>query len=100
MHQLAINFDVVRFQQVKNLKAFLVNRVGDFGFILGIAGIVTFTNSLDYATVFASAPDIASESVSVFWGDGWNAITLICILLFIGAMGKSAQAPLDRKSVV
>ena len=77
-----------------NLKAFLVNRVGDFGFILGIAGVVTFTNSLDYATVFAAAPGIAAQNVEVFNGVPWNAMTLICILLFIGAMGKSAQAPL------
>jgi len=77
-----------------NLKAFLVNRVGDFGFILGIAGIVMFTNSLDYATVFASGQDIAAQQVEVFAGRPWNAMTLICILLFIGAMGKSAQAPL------
>jgi NADH-quinone oxidoreductase subunit L len=77
-----------------NLKAFLVNRVGDFGFILGIAGIVMFTESLDYATVFAAAPEIASRSVEVISGAPWNAMTLVCILLFVGAMGKSAQAPL------
>lgn len=77
-----------------NLKAFVVNRVGDFGFILGIAGVVMFTNSLDYATVFAGADSIAAQSVEVLPGSPWNAMTLICILLFIGAMGKSAQAPL------
>ncbi|MEQ9562984.1 MAG: NADH-quinone oxidoreductase subunit L, partial [Woeseiaceae bacterium] len=77
-----------------NLKAFLVNRVGDFGFILGIAGVVMFTNSLDYATVFAAADGIAAENVAIMSGVSWNAMTLICILLFIGAMGKSAQAPL------
>ena len=77
-----------------NLKAFLVNRVGDFGFILGIAGIVMFTNSLDYAEVFSRAESIAGQSVQITAGTSWNAITLICILLFIGAMGKSAQAPL------
>jgi NADH-quinone oxidoreductase subunit L len=77
-----------------NLKAFLVNRVGDFGFILGIAGVVMFTNSLDYATVFASADGIAAQNVKIMNGVSWNAMTLICILLFIGAMGKSAQAPL------
>ncbi len=76
-----------------NLKAFLVNRVGDFGFILGIAGIVLFTNSLDYAEVFSQADSIANQSISVI-GSPWNAMTVICILLFIGAMGKSAQAPL------
>jgi NADH-quinone oxidoreductase subunit L len=77
-----------------NLKAFLVNRVGDFGFILGIAAIVMFTGSLDYATVFGQAEAVAGQSVEVFPGSPWNAMTLICILLFIGAMGKSAQAPL------
>ncbi len=77
-----------------NLKAFLVNRVGDFGFILGIAGVVMFTNSLDYATVFASGEAIASQQIEVIGGNPWNAMTVICILLFIGAMGKSAQAPL------
>ena len=77
-----------------NLKAFLVNRVGDFGFILGIAAIVSVTGSLDYATVFASANDIASQHIVVFSGSSWNAMTVICILLFMGAMGKSAQAPL------
>jgi len=77
-----------------NLKAFLVNRVGDFGFILGIAGVVMFTGSLDYATVFGSAESVASQSIEVLPGTPWNAMTVVCILLFIGAMGKSAQAPL------
>ncbi len=77
-----------------NLKAFLVNRVGDFGFILGIAGVVAFTGSLDYAEVFASADQVATQSIEIFPGTPWNAMTVICILLFIGAMGKSAQAPL------
>ena len=77
-----------------NLKAFLVNRVGDFGFILGIAGVAMFTNSLDYATVFAKAPEIADQSIELFGGSPWNAMTVICVCLFIGAMGKSAQAPL------
>jgi len=77
-----------------NLKAFLVNRVGDFGFILGIAGVVALTGSLDYATVFAGAENIAAQDIEVIAGSPWNAMTVICILLFIGAMGKSAQAPL------
>ena len=77
-----------------NLKAFLVNRVGDFGFILGIAGVVMFTGSLDYATVFGSTDQIVGETIQVLPGTPWSAITVICILLFIGAMGKSAQAPL------
>ncbi len=77
-----------------NLKAFLVNRVGDFGFILGISGVVMFAGSLDYATVFGHAPIVANHSIEVIPGTPWNAMTVICILLFIGAMGKSAQAPL------
>ena len=77
-----------------NLKAFLVNRVGDFGFILGIAGVVMFTGSLDYATVFGQAESIAGQTIEVVPGSAWNAMTMVCILLFIGAMGKSAQAPL------
>ncbi len=77
-----------------NLKAFLVNRVGDFGFLLGIAGIVMITGSLDYVTVFSQAEFIADQNIEVFEGVSWNMMTLICILLFIGAMGKSAQAPL------
>ena len=77
-----------------NLKAFLVNRVGDFGFILGIAGVVMMTGSLDYTTVFLSADSIAEQTIEVMPGTPWNAMTVICILLFIGAMGKSAQAPL------
>ncbi|MDJ0701214.1 MAG: NADH-quinone oxidoreductase subunit L [Woeseiaceae bacterium] len=77
-----------------NLKAFLVNRVGDFGFILGISAVVLMTNSLDYAEVFGQREAIAGQTIEVFSGSPWNAMTVICILLFIGAMGKSAQAPL------
>ena len=77
-----------------NLKAFIVNRVGDFGFILGISGVVMFAGSLDYAEVFANADGIAAQSIEVFGGSPWNAMTVVCVLLFIGAMGKSAQAPL------
>ena len=77
-----------------NLKAFLVNRVGDFGFLLGIAAVLYFFDTLDYAAVFAAAPTVVTQSIEVFPGLPWNAMTLICILLFIGAMGKSAQAPL------
>ncbi|MEW8627242.1 MAG: NADH-quinone oxidoreductase subunit L [Candidatus Thiodiazotropha sp.] len=77
-----------------NLKAFLVNRVGDFGFILGIAAIAMYTNSLDYAEVFALAPGLADTQIQI-WGDSsWSLMTVIGILLFIGAMGKSAQVPL------
>ena len=77
-----------------NLKAFLVNRVGDVGFLLGIAVIYTYFGSLDYAAVFAIAPQVAADSVQWIPGVDWNIITLICILLFVGAMGKSAQVPL------
>jgi NADH-quinone oxidoreductase subunit L len=77
-----------------NLKAFLVNRVGDFGFLLGIAGVLMYSGSLDYLEVFAQARVIATQSMSIWPGSEWSAITVICILLFIGAMGKSAQVPL------
>jgi len=77
-----------------NLKAFLVNRVGDFGFLLGIAAILMYFNSLDYADVFAAAPLMSDMTMSIFAGYEWSVITVICILLFIGAMGKSAQVPL------
>ena len=77
-----------------NLKAFLVNRVGDFGFLLGIAAIVLFSNSLDYAEVFRQAKSISQQTIEIIPGQPYNAMTVICILLFIGAMGKSAQAPL------
>ena len=77
-----------------NLKAFLVNRVGDFGFLLGIGGVLYWFGTLDYATVFANAPQIANLQVEVFAGHAWAVPTLICICLFIGAMGKSAQVPL------
>ncbi|WP_078120525.1 NADH-quinone oxidoreductase subunit L [Thiosocius teredinicola] len=77
-----------------NMKAFLVNRVGDFGFILGIAAVAMYFNSLDYATVFNKAPQLADATINI-WGDsGWSLMTVTCILLFIGAMGKSAQVPL------
>jgi NADH-quinone oxidoreductase subunit L len=77
-----------------NMKAFLVNRVGDFGFLLGIAAVLFWFGSLDYATVFERAPGLADARVEIFSGASWSAMTLICILLFIGAMGKSAQVPL------
>ena len=77
-----------------NLKAFLVNRVGDFGFLLGIAGVLFWLGTLDYATAFANAPTIRDTTVSIFAGSEWSVPTIICIGLFIGAMGKSAQVPL------
>jgi NADH-quinone oxidoreductase subunit L len=77
-----------------NLKAFLVNRVGDFGFLLGIAGVLMYAGSLDYVEVFAQAPTISEKTIAIFSGHDWSVMSLICILLFIGAMGKSAQVPL------
>ncbi len=77
-----------------NMKAFLVNRVGDFGFILGIAAVVYVFDSVDYAAVFSQAPSAASMTVEIFEGVHWHWMTIIPLLLFVGAMGKSAQVPL------
>jgi NADH-quinone oxidoreductase subunit L len=77
-----------------NMKAFLVNRVGDFGFLLGIAGLVHLTGSLHYSEIFAQAGTIAGGTFELIPGHAWQAATVICIGLFIGAMGKSAQVPL------
>ncbi|MFE8644183.1 NADH-quinone oxidoreductase subunit L [Sphingomonas sp. NCPPB 2930] len=74
-----------------NMKAFLVNRVGDFGFILGIGLIAAYTGTLNYAEIFAKKGELATLG---FPGTDWMLITVICICLFIGAMGKSAQFPL------
>ncbi|HDO7894339.1 TPA: NADH-quinone oxidoreductase subunit L [Legionella pneumophila] len=77
-----------------SLKAFLVNRVGDFGFVLGIGLIFAYSGSLDYEKVFTSANYLASQNIELFSGYSWSLITVICLLLFVGAMGKSAQVPL------
>ena len=77
-----------------NLKAFLVNRVGDFGFLLGIGLVLANFGTLDYAAVFAQAPGMAGHTITIIEGQTWSLLTLICILLFVGAMGKSAQFPL------
>jgi len=77
-----------------NLKAFLVNRVGDLGFLLGIATLVMFTGSLDYYQVFGHAERLSGESIQVFSGTSWSVLSLACICLFVGAMAKSAQVPL------
>jgi len=77
-----------------NLKAFLVNRVGDFGFVLGIAAILMYFGSLNYTEVFAQAPQQQASVIEIIPGQQWSLITVACILLFIGAMGKSAQFPL------
>jgi len=77
-----------------NLKAFLVNRVGDFGFLLGISAVLYFLGTLDYATAFAGADSLVGKTLTITQGMHWDAPTVICVLLFIGAMGKSAQVPL------
>ena len=77
-----------------NLKAFLINRVGDFGFVLGIAGVLMYFGTLDYSTVFANVDSVAGQHIEIIQGMPWSVMTVICILLFIGAMGKSAQVPL------
>jgi NADH-quinone oxidoreductase subunit L len=77
-----------------SLKAFIINRIGDFGFVLGIAGIAYYTNSLSYTDAFAAAPKIAQAVIPMSANSGVAALTLICICLFVGAMGKSAQVPL------
>jgi NADH-quinone oxidoreductase subunit L len=77
-----------------NLKAFLVNRVGDFGFLLGIGLILMYSGSLDYATVFGKAQELSQKTIQILPGSSWALLTPVCILLFIGAMGKSAQFPL------
>ncbi|WP_440996931.1 NADH-quinone oxidoreductase subunit L [Arhodomonas sp. SL1] len=76
-----------------NLKAFLVNRVGDFGFLLGIAAVFLYYGSLDYVEVFAAAAEQADAAVTLFGAEALAA-TVVAVLLFIGAMGKSAQVPL------
>ena len=77
-----------------NMKAFLVNRVGDFGFVLGIGLVLAYFGTLDYAEVFKAAPNLADKTINL-WGDAqWSLMTVTCICLFIGAMGKSAQVPL------
>ncbi|MSP95725.1 MAG: NADH-quinone oxidoreductase subunit L [Betaproteobacteria bacterium] len=77
-----------------NMKAFIVNRVGDFGFILGIGLILAHFGTLDYASVFSQAPAVSGKTVELFSGAPWLLMSVICVCLFIGAMGKSAQFPL------
>ncbi|MFT0534041.1 NADH-quinone oxidoreductase subunit L [Castellaniella hirudinis] len=74
-----------------NMKAFMVNRVGDFGFVLGIGLLYAYTGSLNYSEVFARADELGAI---VFPGTDWQMLTVACLCLFVGAMGKSAQAPL------
>jgi NADH-quinone oxidoreductase subunit L len=95
MSYLLIGFWYTRESAIyANLKAFLVNRVGDFGFVLGIGLIFAYFGSLDYAEVFHKAPALAGQTLNLIPGEPWLLISVICILLFIGAMGKSAQFPL------
>ena len=77
-----------------NLKAFLVNRVGDFGFLLSICCVFMYFGSLDYGTAFSMAPGIQDDVMVVMPGYEWSVMTVMCLLLFVGAMGKSAQVPL------
>ena len=77
-----------------NMKAFLVNRVGDFGFLLGIAGVLYFFHTLDYQAVFEHAQLLNGKTLQIIGGAPWAAATVICLCLFVGAMGKSAQVPL------
>ena len=77
-----------------NLKAFLVNRVGDLGLVLGIATVMYLFGTLDYSAVFSAAPEKHNAVVTGALGYEWSWMTLICLFLFVGAMGKSAQVPL------
>jgi len=77
-----------------NLKAFLVNRIGDFGFLLGIALVLMYFGTLHYDAVFGAAKTLAGNTIEIFPGTPWSLMTVICLLLFVGAMGKSAQFPL------
>lgn len=77
-----------------NLKAFLVNRVGDFGFLLGIGLVLAYFGTLDYAEVFKAAPSMANMEINLFGDRRSSLMTVTCLLLFVGAMGKSAQVPL------
>ena len=77
-----------------NLKAVIANRVGDFGFILGIGLVLAYFGSMDYAPVFAKAPELAKTTINIWGSAEWSLLTVACICLFVGAMGKSAQVPL------
>jgi NADH-quinone oxidoreductase subunit L len=77
-----------------NMKAFLVNRVGDFGFLLGIGLILATFGTLDYAAVFSQASSLGGKAIEIIPGHSWHLMTVVCICLFVGAMGKSAQFPL------
>jgi NADH-quinone oxidoreductase subunit L len=92
---LLIGFWYTRESAIRaNLKAFLVNRVGDFGFLLGIGLVLAYFGTLDYSAVFGQAPSLAGTTIELFPGTPWLLMTLVCLCLFVGAMGKSAQFPL------
>jgi len=92
---LLIGFYMKRESAIQaNLKAFLVNRVGDFGFLIGIAMVVMYFNTLDYNEFFAGLAAHKETTISFFPGIEWSVITAMCLFLFLGAMGKSAQMPL------
>lgn len=92
---LLIGFYMKRESAIQaNLKAFLVNRVGDFGFLIGIAIVVMYFNTLDYQEFFAGLEAHKETTLSFFPGVEWSVITAMCLFLFVGAMGKSAQMPL------
>ena len=77
-----------------NLKAFLANRVGDFGFILGVGLVLAHFGTMDYATAFAKAPSLVDAKIALWGGMEVSLLSVTCICLFVGAMGKSAQVPL------
>jgi NADH-quinone oxidoreductase subunit L len=77
-----------------SLKAFLVNRIGDIGFILATAAVLMYFGTLDYHDVFRQVPSVVNQTIPIFRHHAWPVVTVICFLLFIGAMGKSAQVPL------
>ena len=79
---------------VAAIKAFIVNRVGDFGFLIGIAAVYHYFGSLDYRTVFAAVPQVTGQMLEIIPGHPVSVLTWIALLLFVGAMGKSAQVPL------
>ena len=92
---LLIGFWFTRESAIRaNLKAFLVNRVGDFGFLIGIGLALAWCGSLDYAEVFAAARENADARLAVSDSVSWHLPTAVCLALFLGAMGKSAQFPL------
>ena len=79
---------------VGSFKAFIVNRVGDLGLIIGMAAVLSVVGSLDYQTIFQQAPTIISKTITISSGHTISMLTFICLMFFIGAMGKSAQLPL------